>query len=208
MKHFSLEEWADFARQTAVPDQRELMQLHLDDGCKRCLKALEIWQGVYSVAKKEFLYQPPESAVHRAKVAFVSAWRAPSGRMSFARLIFDSFRVPVPAGLRNSRSATRQALYRSGQFLIDTRVDSEPDSNRISLTGQVLDATRPHRRIEASSIYLLREKKLLARTGTNQFGEFQLDFEGRKGLRLLIEIKGQRTIAVSLQSLEASETHV
>ncbi|HEY2934587.1 MAG TPA: hypothetical protein VGK99_22855 [Acidobacteriota bacterium] len=124
--------------------------------------------------------------------------------MSVARLIFDSLRQPAPAGLRNSRRPARQALYRAGNFLIDTRVDSESESNRISLAGQVLNSARPHRRIRASSIFLVREKKLVARTVTNQFGEFHLDFEGGSGLRLLVEIEGQRPISVVLRSLEAN----
>src|SRR3989449_5449084 len=67
MKHFALEDWADFMREVVEPLQRAAMQRHLDEGCKRCLRAVAVWQSVLDVARQEANNQPPKSAVRRSE---------------------------------------------------------------------------------------------------------------------------------------------
>ncbi|HEX7671903.1 MAG TPA: hypothetical protein VF395_20050, partial [Polyangiaceae bacterium] len=54
-----------------------------------------------------------------------------------ARLVFDSFGEPQPAGVRSLELVSRQAMYRVGDTYIDLRMESEPGTHRVSLVGQI-----------------------------------------------------------------------
>lgn len=205
MKHFTLEEWANFARRITLPEQKQKMQRHLDDGCSRCLKALEIWRRVWNIARSENSYQPSESAVHFVKGAYAAGTLRKTifGRAKLARLVFDSFRQAALPDVRASGRGTRQTVHKSGRFLIDMRMELQPGSKRICLTGQVLDSTGPDRTVNDLSLFLVREQQLLARTTTNQFGEFHLEFAQSGKHRVLVQIPEERAIAVPLQRLAA-----
>ena len=49
MEHYSLEKWADFARQVIGEREKAEMQSHLEDGCRKCSKVLGLWQRVHQV---------------------------------------------------------------------------------------------------------------------------------------------------------------
>src|SRR2546425_2686168 len=203
MKHFSLGDWADFARQSASPDQEILMRRHLDDGCERCSKVLELWRSIWEIGKKEASYQPSKSAVRAVRAAYAASrrLRAIPKRASIARLMFDSFREAAPAGLRSSMGGTRHTLHKAGQFLVDMCMESEPGSNRISLAGQILDPDAPGKELHNLGVLLVCNGQLLARTATNRFGEFHLDFDEGAKYRLFVEIPRHKTIVVSVPVL-------
>jgi hypothetical protein len=203
MKHFALEDWADFMREVVEPLQRAAMQRHLDEGCKRCLRAVAVWQSVLDVARQEANNQPPESAVRAAKAYYgvYGPEERLSGAAKIAELIFDSIRQPLPAGVRASGVASRQLLYRLGRTLIDMRLEAGDKPNRISLVGQVLDSSQTDRGVSDIPVILLCGSESMAQTVTNQFGEFHLALDAAQELHLRIGKGEPEAILIPLRAV-------
>ncbi len=108
-----------------------------------------------------------------------------------ARLIFDSFRYPLPAGVRGVSPGIRQVAYKYKQAIIDLAVDFTERPGRISLTGQVLDGERKGKN-EGLPVLLVDGTGTLVRTATNQFGEFQMEFESADDLSIQVRL-GERS---------------
>ncbi len=136
-----MEDWVDFVRDVLAPEQKMVMQHHLDTGCARCSKNLQLWRQVRTLAAHETTYHPPEEVVRFVKGSF--ALNRPlatrSRRTRLAQLVLDSFRQPALAGARATGQSPRQLLYRTGTLLIDLRMERLSGS-RLSLVGQVLDS--------------------------------------------------------------------
>jgi hypothetical protein len=114
--------------------------------------------------------------------------------MQVARMIFDSFRYPLPAGVRSSPSAARQLAYQHNKTIIDLSVELAEGSGRMSLTGQVLDGERKGRN-DGLPVLLVSSVGTLARTATNQFGEFHVECDFPQDLSLEIRL-GERSWAL------------
>ncbi len=203
MKHFALEDWADFVREVGEPIQRAAMQRHLNEGCKRCLRAVAVWQSVLDISRQEANYQPPESAVRSAR-AYYGVYRPQvglSGVAKIAELIFDSFRQPLPAGVRASGAASRQLLYRLGKTLIDVRFEAGDKPNWVSLVGQILDSAQTDRGVSDVPVALLYRSEPVAQSVSNQFGEFHMAFGAAQELHLRIGRSAQETILIPLRAI-------
>jgi len=199
-KHFSNEEWADFVRHTLPVDRRNEMELHLGEGCRKCKTSLEMWDAVLLCATAERSYVPPDSAVRTIKGLF--ALHKPVKRLpralEAARLVFDSFRQPLPAGVRAGSRPPRQVLYKSGGYWVDMRLEKAPTSDRLTLVGQILDARSPNKRLNDVPVFLLSGSRELARTATNRFGEFHLDVNAVRRPRVCLGITKGKAIIVLL----------
>jgi len=212
MPHFSLEDWADFARDVVKGDQKAAMQTHLESGCKPCARVLGTWMRVREAATREKAYQPPESAVRTIKG--LGAIYIPA-KTSLARLLFDSSSNPIAAGVRSAATVARQLLYGVGAYRIDLRMEPQMDSDKVSLVGQILNSADPTKHAAAVPVVLLKGRKVLAESHTNAFGEFHLqcDLEGSLQLRLTLphgsEVRiplvepAKTTAAGSLEVLES-----
>ncbi len=183
MEHYSLEKWVDFARQVIGEQERAEMQSHLDnDGCRKCSKVLGLWQRVHLAARREPSYQPPESAVRSMKGTFAiqGPRKATSGARSVAALLFDSAVSPLTIGIRSATATSRQLLYGSGNYRIDVRIETQADSQKIAVVGQVLNSADPDEIVGAVPVTLARGRKVLAEAVTSPFGEFDVECD-RKG---------------------------
>src|SRR5919109_1341617 len=140
MKHFKLNEWADFARNMLSTDQKSEMQHHLDEGCSDCQRMAAFWQQVSSSALREQQYEPPPSVLRAVHGHFALQRPSKSTLLSRMKLVFDSLMNPAPAGIRSSGASARQLLYRNGNYSVDLRVEVQADSGRIVMVGQVLDS--------------------------------------------------------------------
>ncbi|MGH9727695.1 MAG: hypothetical protein ACRD4V_03795 [Candidatus Acidiferrales bacterium] len=161
------------------------MQTHLESGCEPCAKVLSTWTRVREAAMREGAYQPPESVVRSVKG--MGAIHVPA-KTSIARLLFDTARQPVAAGVRSASTVARQLLYGVGVYRIDLRMEPQMDSDKVSLVGQILNSTDPARHAVSVPVVLLKGRKVLAESQTNGFGEFQLecDLESHLQLQLVL----------------------
>jgi hypothetical protein len=201
MEHFTTENWIDFVNQAVGASEKQLMERHLKQGCKRCSKTVALWQQVRQSAASEANFQPPEDAVRIAKAAFAGAGLAGQrkGAGSRVKVLFDSFLQPVFEGARSAAPGTRQMLYRADPFQIDVQVEAKPGANRIVITGQLLDLSNPTVIGRDARIVLSNMKGHVVNAITNQFGEFSGEIENSGDLQMTFAAPGNQPIVISLR---------
>ena len=187
------------------------MQRHIDDGCSRCQASWLIWQAVASVANGESSYVPPEDTVRAAKSWF-AAIAADLKTTKRARLVYDSGLQPAAVGLRGAVAA-RQFLYEADDYVIDLRLEPQRELGRISLVGQVLNRARAGHNGQAVLmtncaargilVRLLKGVLPVANTATNDFGEFQLEFEASNDLSVVIGMDEEKVIVLPLHGMHS-----
>jgi hypothetical protein len=193
MSHYSLEKWADFVRGVIGEREKAAMQSHLEDGCVMCREALSLWRRVHSLGRLERNYEPPESTVRALRAAFslYGPSKIRSGAKAVASLLFDSFRSPLAQGVRSGASGARQLLYGAGKYRIDLRVESPVESEGLALFGQVLDSSDPGAEIGATVVRLVKDRKVVAESETNRFGEFRLESNTQGSLQLRVQVPAE-----------------
>src|SRR5215472_9272465 len=186
MAHFTLEQWADFARNTLKGKSKADMQAHLDTGCERCGKVLRLWTRVREVSSREHAYEPPVSTLRIAKSMLPATVTA--AKPAVLDLLFDSFLTPAMAGVRSTTSTARQLLYAAGAYRIDLRMEPQLDTEKVSVMGQVLNSADPTQMIPTISVTLIRNNKAITSTETGDFGEFQLECKLTAHLQLRLRL--------------------
>lgn len=209
MQHYSLEDWADFARDVVAKGKKAAMQSHLETGCKPCTKVHSLWQRLNETARRESAYRPPDQAVKTVKglgaIHGISKPRKATTRL--ADLLFDSFRNPMQAGVRSTATTARQLLYGAGNYRIDVRIEPLDDSEKLALVGQVLNASDPAKTMPSLPVVLYKGGKILSVSKTNSFGEFHLECNLQHDLKLHFKIPGEKEVWIPLVS-PASEAHL
>jgi len=201
--HYSLEEWSDFARKRAPEAAVVQMQRHLDEGCAACAQVLAIWRSVLEVASRETGFQMPEPGVHCAKALFRIARpeRAGSLPVRWARLVFSSAAEPLREGVRSAGASTSRLMFEEGDYLLDLHIKPEGEPGIVSVAGQILDRAESLRVYANSSVAVLRQMAELARTTTNDLGEFQLEFPPDDNLMLTVNLEGKTVLVSALPAL-------
>jgi hypothetical protein len=202
MKHFRTQEWIDFVNQVVKGNQQEAMQKHLATGCKRCTETFSLWQKVSKTAAAEVSYQPPTVTVRLAKAAFATAGMAQPQKESrgVIEVLFDSFREPAVAGARSVVIGTRQMLYRADPYQLDIQIEPKPGSNRLVITGQLLDLSHPGVIGRDIQVTLSNRRGNTVLAPTSQFGEFSGEIENSGDLELTIPGEGDQAIVISLRN--------
>src|SRR5207244_12716639 len=109
-----------------------------------------------------------------------------------ARLLYDSFREPLPAGVRTQRRLSRQALYVAGDYSLDLHWENERGSPRVALVGQIKNQKEPSKHLGDVPVLLISGKKLLARTVRNALAEFHMEYSPKTHLRLYVPGRSRR----------------
>lgn len=200
MRHYSLEQWVDFARNVIGEDERRKMENHLKTGCVRCSKELGLWQRLHQVARRESAYVPSAGATRIVNASFAgrSVRVTSQGKSRVASLLFDSFRSPLLAGTRSTATSSRQVLYGAGTYRIDVRIEPKMDSEKVIMIGQVLNSANPQESLPELAVTLFKGRKVLAEAKTRQFGEFQIECELEGGYRLKVMLPGQTEVTLPL----------
>ena len=202
MKHFSEASWTDFARDLVAPDTKMAMLQHIDDGCKKCAEILQTWQAVYTIAKSESFFRPPADVVRVVKSHLAAVQPKPSRGV---RLLFDSSLAPVAAGIRGSVAA-QQFLYETDEYYIDLRIEPRRESDHAALVGQVLNRTGKDRPAQGLAVLLHAGSRRIAETSTNQFGEFQFEFDATNGLSVSVSRERSDEIVLPLYGIQVKPT--
>jgi hypothetical protein len=206
VKHFDTTDWTDYVRNVGDVTKREEMARHLSSGCAKCQKLVSFLSKVVTVAGADHT-TVPDYLVRNAKALF--ALRQPEKATlaaTIAKLVYDSFREPLPAGVRGQQRVTRQAMYEAGNYCVDLRMEHERGGAMITLVGQVADRTNPARGVGGAPVMIMSGNDVLARANCNQFGEFQLEYEPRQHIRLHVPVaEGDRWIEVRLHELSSDE---
>jgi hypothetical protein len=202
MKHFTTEEWVDFVNDVITSNQRDAMQNHLAAGCKRCKETVSLWQRVSKTAAAEASYQPSVQTVRLAKAAFATTGLPQPQRESHSliEVLFDSFLQPAVAGARSVVIGTRQMLYRADPYQIDIQIEPKPGSNRLVITGQLLDLSHPGVIGRDIQVTLSNRRGNTVLATTNQFGEFSGEIENSGDLELSVPGETDQPIVISLRN--------
>ena len=191
MKHFELAEWTDFVRGLVEKSARLPLEHHLASGCRKCRHTADLLRKLVIAAHSDSQVQVPDYALRCARAIFLLQQpekvqilpRIP------ARLLYDSFREPLPAGLRTQQRLSRQYLYQAGDYSLDVRLENERGSPRVALVGQIQNRKQPGKRLGSVPVQLLSGKQVLAQATSNSLGEFQMEYEPSKHLRLYVPVR-------------------
>lgn len=198
MKHFEITEWTDFVRGLVTPVRREAMEQHLTGGCGKCSRIVDVLAKVSRLAGADKI-DVPDFAVHCARAIF--ALEQPREVRVLDRmaglLVFDSFREPLPAGVRSQHRVSRQTLYEAGDYAIDLRQEQERGGTRVTMVGQIASRKQPGRALAGVAVVLSSGDSVLAKTVSNEFGEFQMEYPPARDLRLDIAAGRQRAACTS-----------
>jgi hypothetical protein len=201
MKHYTIDQWADFTRGVLAEEQRTPMQGHLDSGCQKC-RQLSDFTAKLAVACTGLAMDPvPESAVRLAGAIFpVRVQDRPKrGNRVPVELIFDSFLLPSAVGLRAAWQVGWQGLYRAGDCSVDLRIEPELSSSRAAVIGQITNHVLPELEMGDLPVCLRSGKLVIAETLSNRFGEFQMEYAQQPQLRLCIGLRDSKSIQVPLR---------
>jgi hypothetical protein len=180
MRHFAIEQWVDLARGTSSDADRAAMESHLASGCARCHEVVAVLKGMTVIARAEKDCEPPESVVRLAKAAY----RPPQHERLVARIMYDSFLEPLPAGVRTQDRVARHTLYEAGEYSLDVRVEQHGAQETATLVGQLANRKDPGAPADGVQVMLKSRKKVVATASCNAFGEFQLDYSQAPALQL------------------------
>jgi len=121
-------------------------------------------------------------------------------------VLFDSF-AAAAFGSRSSTHPQRHLLYRAAPYELDLLLELHPDSNRLMITGQLLDTSLPavFRRGVKVTLWNFRQSFVTLRT--NEWGEFLGEMEDSGELMVSLKIQ-MREIAISIRNvLDWSASH-
>ena len=200
-EHFDIRQWVDFSRGVDAGVDRAVMARHLS-GCAKCGRIVHQLTDVAAIARREADYEPPVSALRIAKAIF------PSRRQEslLARLVYDSFREPLPAGMRSQDRQTRHALYEAENYYVDLRVDYQAASDTATLVGQLADRTHPATPATDVRVLLKTRQEIIASAACNSFGEFHLDYRPAPALQIEVYLGSSgRRLDLPLSSLTAAK---
>jgi CheY-like chemotaxis protein len=93
------------------------------------------------------------------------------------QLIFDRLHAPLPDGVHSLPATGRELAYKHKDTIIDIVIEPIEKSGRVSLAGHVVGAKIRRDKNRGLPVLLTDRMKTLARTRTNKFGEFNLEFD-------------------------------
>ena len=190
MKHLDLIQLTDYIREATAEAQAAAMEAHLASGCQKCRLTADLLHKLAAAARSDSQVQVPDYALRCARAIFLLQQpekvqilpRIP------ARLLYDSFREPLPAGLRTQQRLSRQTLYQAGDYSLDLRLENERGSSRVALVGQIENRNHPEKRVSNVPVLLVSGKQILAQVVSNSLGEFQMEYMPSKHLRLYVPV--------------------
>jgi len=92
-----------------------------------------------------------------------------------------------------------QALYRAGDCSLDLRIEPELRSMRAAVIGQISNHIVPENRMRDVLICVKSGRLVVAETRSNEFGEFQMEYEQQNRLQLFVYLSNARCIQVPLK---------
>jgi hypothetical protein len=207
MKHYAIDQWADFTRGLLVGEERTQMQAHLRSGCPKCRDLSGFTAKLNDMCTNLVTDLVPESTVRLARAIFpVRAYDRPKrGNRLPIELIFDSFLVPSPVGLRATWQVGWQGLYRAGDCSVDLRIEPELKSSRAAVIGQITNHVLPELEMGDLPVRLRSGKLVVAETLSNRFGEFQMEYDQQPQLKLCIDLRDAKSIQVPLKRFTSDQ---
>ncbi len=90
-------------------------------------------------------------------------------------------------------------LYRADPYQLDLEIEATPGTNRLVVTGQLLDLSRPDVVGRDVPVMLSNRRGKIIRAVTNQFGEFRGEIENSGDLELSFPGPKDKQVLISLR---------
>lgn len=200
MKHFSIAAWADLARGLVSEDEVSEMGAHLASDCAECKNIAEFLSKMSTISRRLAGKSAPMAAVQLAKLIFPRPIEQKRIFRVAAELVFDSRMTTAVTGMRSVWQVGWQCIYRAGECSLDLRIEPEWNTSRVAVIGQISNHNVPDDQMSDLTVRLKAGRSVVAETRSNQFGEFQLEYEQQTRLQLCIYLDGgSRRIQVPLK---------
>jgi hypothetical protein len=89
-------------------------------------------------------------------------------------------------------------LYRADPYQIDLQIEFEPESDRLVVTGQLVDLSHPELVGRDVPVILSDGREFIVNTVTNQFGEFRCEVKNSGDLELSFLGRSEKPIIILL----------
>ena len=179
------------------------MSHHLAIGCRKCAELHDSLRAVYEVAETDDRFEPPAGTLRVAKAIFNRPRTlGPLAQMlETVTLLFDSQLSPAAAGMRNGLAGPRKLVFAWGDRIIDLQVGPSHQHNGYVVIGQISAPRQTDRQFAGLEVGIHKRGRALAKATTNQFGEFQIEFEGPADALFLVFGPDPAATAISLNTL-------
>src|SRR5437870_8972055 len=121
MKHLDLIQLTDYIREATAEAQAAAMEAHLASGCQKCRLTADLLHKLAAAARSDSQVQVPDYALRCARAIFLL--QQPEKVQILPRiptqLLYDSFREPLPAGLRTQQLADPRASPQEEPSILD-----------------------------------------------------------------------------------------
>lgn len=203
MKHFAAERWVDFVRGLVAEPEHGSMVAHLSAGCQKCQRMAGVMASLVGTAAAASRYEPPREVAGRVTTLYAPPSQPKHATRSVPmQLVYDSFRQPLPAGVRGGDRPS-QALYQTANHSLDLcmnreRLKGQYGAARMVLVGQITDRKAPGRRLSEMPVMLISGRRVAAHGVSNEWGEFHFEYDPKKRLRLQVPLEGGKRIEIPL----------
>ncbi len=191
MKHFDAGAWADFVRDQVAHPQRQRMEEHLRS-CHQC----EVTAAMFSRIRQLGEQPEPDAALVDAALDVFPAPQPATGLelpLLTTRLLESGASSSAATGLRGGLAGGRHLTYQVNNLVLELRLQEEAGQPQSTLVGMIgpksgMGSGEAPLVIRGLPVYLLLRRRILARTRSNEFGEFLLEFEPRTSMRLCVPL--------------------
>lgn len=206
MGRFNVTQWCDFVRGVADPDAEREMRERLASGDAGAKRAVDVLSRVAAVSRTDQETGPPEYAVRMAKA--IGSLQRPREEVPSSSIwsflpfdvTFDSLREPALAGMRDMQTSFRQLSFASEGYTVDVRMDHGTEPRSTVVVGHVL--RRPARPVADIPVLVTAGGKIVERSVTSEFGEFQADGLPRE-VELYVLVGSETCLRLPLEQGEA-----
>jgi anti-sigma factor RsiW len=167
MNHLEPGQLVDLARGLIADDEAAALRPHLD-GCDRCRAALSRLSLVVRAAR--LASSVPADAIREVN-DLAGAWSQPASPAIDARLVFDTLRQPLAAGVRGG-AQDRHLLFEAEHWAVDLRLVRR--ERALNITGQLANALAPSQGCAGVAVLAWSTAGIIARGLTGSLGEFTI----------------------------------
>ena len=207
MEHLTIKELTDYVRGLTDQEERVEMEEHLSR-CPICQKSAAFYKAV-----NESAFTPawpiPAEVVASAKAILAQERKLKPARARrfagvLAQLIFPESGEWAVAGVRSAMQsgAARQAVYQWGNYFLDLRSESQPDTDERLLVGQVSNHLDAEEDMGTVQVRIVRGTQIAGDCLCNALGEFALAYLPSPRVHLEVNLpKSEICIKVPLKDV-------
>lgn len=200
MAKYDITQLSDLVRGVADPVARKSMREYLDIS-PRARRQVDLLERVAAVARADQEMRIPDHALRIVKA--LGSLRRPEAQPSRGllpfKIAFDSFLQPAAAGTRDIQARDRQLVVHADPYRVDLRLEQESEQSSV-VVGQLLrDGIHP---MSDVPVLLLAGGRVVGRSTTSEFGEFQAEGLPRQPLKLCLLIESDKNLEVPLATPE------